>query len=81
MKNYTDWDYLGRDFYEHMEAIKNAEKEQKSGFFRVKGWVGICTHPDHNFPTHLYIPPGMGYRHICPGCGKIQTVIVNGPVC
>ena len=47
MKNYTDWDYLGRDFYEHMEAIKNVEKEQKSGFFRVKGWVGKCTDLEH----------------------------------
>lgn len=81
MKNYADWDYLGRDFYEHMESVKNAEKEQKSGFFRVKGWDATCTHPEHNFPTHLYIPLGMGYKHVCPGCGKIHTVINNGPIC
>lgn len=54
-------------------------RDQKSGFFRVKGWDVTCTHPEHNFPTHLYIPLGMGYRHVCPGCGKTQTVINNGP--
>jgi len=29
-----------------------------------------CRHPEHNPPTHLYIPAGKRYRHICPGCGQ-----------
>ena len=29
----------------------------------------MCTNPSHNPPTHLYIPYGKVYRHICPGCG------------
>lgn len=28
-----------------------------------------CQHPEHYMPTHIYIPPGMQYRHKCPGCG------------
>ena len=28
-----------------------------------------CIHPEHNPPSGLYIPPGKGYRHTCPGCG------------
>lgn len=34
-----------------------------------------CQHPEHNPPTHLYIPAGKRYRHICPGCG--QEAIIN----
>lgn len=81
MKNYTGFDDLGRAVSEHMKMIDIMEKGQESGFFRVREWVGICTHPEHNFPTHLYIPLGMGYKHVCPGCGKVQTVINNGPIC
>ncbi len=33
-----------------------------------------CMHPEHNFPTMLYIPPGRSYTHTCPGCGQTQTV-------
>jgi hypothetical protein len=28
-----------------------------------------CISPSHNPPTHLYIPPGQQYRHVCPCCG------------
>lgn len=34
-----------------------------------------CIHPGHNPPTGLYIPPGKGYRHVCPGCKTVQDVI------
>lgn len=33
-----------------------------------------CINFEHNPPTHLYIPPGQTYRHVCPGCGQ-ETVI------
>ena len=33
-----------------------------------------CFHCEHNFPMHLYIPPGQSFTHTCPGCGKQQTV-------
>ena len=35
----------------------------------------VCRHPQHNVPMLLYIPPGCGYRHVCPGCGNVITVI------
>lgn len=27
-----------------------------------------CNHPEHKPPTHLFIPQGKKYIHICPGC-------------
>ena len=44
----------------------------RGGFFDLPP-VRHCRHPGHEFPTMLYIPPGKGYRHVCPGCGK-ETV-------
>ncbi len=39
---------------------------------KFTGWkyVKVCTSPQHNPPTHLYIPPGNIAIHTCPGCGK-----------
>lgn len=45
-----------------------------SGFFDLPK-DETCIHPEHNPPTGLYIPPGKGYRHVCPGCGVAQTLI------
>lgn len=33
-----------------------------------------CQHPEHNFPTHLYIPAGETHTHVCPNCGNEITV-------
>lgn len=49
-------------------------ESNKSGYFDLPKQQ-ICNHPEHNPPTHLYIPPGKGYKHICPGCGKEKTII------
>lgn len=32
-------------------------------------WEGMCIHPEHNPPSHLYIPQGYIYKHTCPSCG------------
>jgi hypothetical protein len=29
-----------------------------------------CTSPEHNPPTHIYIPVGQAYIHECPLCGQ-----------
>ena len=50
-------------------------KKKKSGFFDLPVQE-ICTHSEHNPPTHLHIPPGKGYRHFCPQCGK-ETILKN----
>lgn len=46
----------------------------RGGFFDLPN-PDRCDDPDHKFPTHLHIPAGKGYTHICPACGKEQTVI------
>lgn len=28
-----------------------------------------CSGPEHNPPTHLSIPNGYKYIHVCPSCG------------
>ena len=48
---------------------------KKSGFFDLH-ISDRCLNPGHNPPSHLYIPAGKGYRHICPSCGK-ETVLRN----
>lgn len=30
----------------------------------------LCKHPNHQPPSHLVIPAGKKYRHVCPGCGR-----------
>lgn len=34
-----------------------------------------CRHPEHKPPTGLYIPPGKGYKHVCPTCGVEQLLL------
>lgn len=46
----------------------------KSGFFDLDN-VSQCKHPEHDPPSHIHIPEGKGYRHICPACGKVSTLI------
>lgn len=33
-----------------------------------------CNSPYHDFPNHLYIPPGTEKTHTCPACGHITTI-------
>ena len=47
---------------------------KKGGFFDLDK-KKICNHPEHNPPTHLYIPQGQGYLHICPACQKEMKLI------
>ena len=59
------------------------QKNQKPGFFDLPKHQ-VCSHYAHNPPSHLYIPPGQGYRHICPGCGHVtvmtcQVITCAGP--
>jgi len=48
-------------------------KQKVNGFFDLEP---VCNHPEHAIPTHLHIPAGKSYRHVCPGCGK-ETVAKN----
>ncbi len=40
-----------------------------------------CPHPSHNPPTHMVIPHGKLYRHICPECGYECVIRSNQPWC
>ena len=48
--------------------------KEKSGFFDLDP-AKICGDPKHSPPTHIHIPGGKGYRHVCPKCGKVTTII------
>ncbi len=46
----------------------------KSGFFDLNR-IQMCRHPEHNAPTHINIPAGKGYVHVCPACKASQTIV------
>jgi hypothetical protein len=37
--------------------------------------LNMCQHPEHNPPGLLYVPAGMIFIHMCPGCKREQRVI------
>jgi hypothetical protein len=53
-------------------GLYNSSK--KGGFFPLPK-SEQCRHPEHKPPTHIHIPQGQGYRHICPGCGNVVDII------
>lgn len=42
-------------------------KNEESHFEDIEP-INTCRHIGHNPPTHLHIPHGKRYIHICPGC-------------
>lgn len=50
---------------------------RRSGFFDLPR-TAKCLDPGHEFPTMIHIPPGKGYTHVCPSCGKSVTVHGQG---
>jgi predicted RNA-binding Zn-ribbon protein involved in translation (DUF1610 family) len=50
--------------------------KNESGFFDLPEMPAyehkraVCFDPSHEAPTHLHIPAGKGYRHVCPSCGR-----------
>jgi hypothetical protein len=53
---------------------KQGTNERKSGFFPDPFYERPCLDPSHNAPTHLSIPPGQIYIHVCPSCGYSITL-------
>lgn len=59
----------------YVEPPQNTEgKDKKSGFFDLPH-QNTCKDLGHKPPTHIHIPQGKGYRHVCPKCGKITDLI------
>jgi len=47
--------------------------DRKSGFEDIP-IQERCLNPRHQPPSHMVIPAGKQYRHVCPGCG-FQVVL------
>lgn len=46
--------------------------KKQSGFEPIENPPNFpepCHDVRHNPPSHMVIPYGMQYRHVCPGCG------------
>lgn len=56
------------------EFQRLAEKEEHSHFEDLKTQPK-CNHTGHEPPTHLHIPIGKKYIHICPGCRRRLELI------
>ena len=37
---------------------------------------GPCMNPGHYPPSMIVLPDGI-YEHTCPGCGNVETVVVQ----
>lgn len=44
-------------------------EKERSHFEDIEKDV-TCKDPGHNIPSHLHIPQGKRYVHICPACGQ-----------
>jgi hypothetical protein len=60
-----------------MDIIMYDEPEQSKFFDLEEGNPKFtkCMDPSHDPPTHMVIPKGKGYRHVCPRCRKVTTII------
>lgn len=45
------------------------KKNDRKGGFEDIPVQERCLNPSHQPPSHMVIPAGKQYRHICPGCG------------
>lgn len=70
-QKYTDeeWNDLQDEVAERLN-----KSEKQGGFFDLPK-DARCKDKSHEPPTHIYIPQGKGYRHICPSCGKVTDLI------
>ncbi len=68
-------------FKQHLTDTVFNRKPQEGGFFPLPNFPHQrveekkCNDLEHDPPMHLNIPQGYGYKHVCPSCGKQQTVI------
>jgi hypothetical protein len=58
-------------------------REKQGGLEPIPEHERPCQSQQHLPPTHIHIPYGMQYRHICPSCGcevvlRSSEVYFNG---
>ncbi len=56
------------------EDLKYRQRPTKS-----KTLIERCLGRSHQPPTHLYIPNGKTFTHVCPDCGQ-QTVLMGSNI-
>lgn len=71
MKNNVEQIITGKD---HKGLTNINIPEKKGGFFDLPK-SDVCKDPEHEPPSHICIPQGKGYRHVCPSCGKVAVLI------
>ena len=59
---------------EEWDNIPSELAKTKSHFFNLTE-IPKCQDVEHNPPSHLHIPQGQGYKHVCPSCGKVTKLI------
>ena len=52
-----------------MDHLDIDNKKEHSGFVNIEQ-IHSCFSSEHYPPTHLHIPYGKKYIHICPDCGN-----------
>lgn len=56
------------------QFLKQFGPKKKSRFVDIEK-IDRCRHPSHNPPSHLHIPFGKKYIHVCDGCGQ-ETILM-----
>lgn len=55
------------------------QKPEHGRFEDIKDWTKVvCRDPNHQPPSHICVPPGKQYRHICPTCSTETLVQIPG---
>lgn len=61
---------------------KNEKLANKWKEIEKENWIDrICTSPQHQPPSHLYIPPGKIHIHVCPSCGQETPMMGKRIIC
>jgi hypothetical protein len=55
------------------KIIEDSQKKESEFFDLPKNKQ--CVSPLHNPPSHIHIPQGKGYKHVCPDCKNETTII------
>jgi len=61
-------------FQQKLDEMMEKQRPKESSFFDLPKDKS-CKDREHNPPSHMVIPQGKGYRHVCPSCGEVQIVI------
>jgi hypothetical protein len=49
-------------------------QKTKEGFFDLPK-ITVCKDPEHYPPSHMVVPQGKGYKHVCPSCKNVSVII------